>query len=307
VHHTASAAASSGGSSSLSALLSSYFTAAARATASVRRTLSLFPAHLQLSVPHDVWSRALASPAFMNPTALCAGLPRLVSRAHLLASGRLVHIPRLRPPTLAQIDARLRRCMDVALQTTTLHALSPRLVIVNALHLSGRKLPTLATLFAVDQFHRHTATCDPVVAPTTSYSAEEAAAEAWWREASWPQRAAVVWADFRRNMVTIAAVLRLVVLFTPLALSAPLAFYFGVSRQAWMEKLRQTMEAAGPAFIKWGQWAATRQDMFPPDMCTELARMQAGAPTHPCVPRAPCRRAACAVQCCRTLLHCPDV
>jgi hypothetical protein len=24
---------------------------------------------------------------------------------------------------------------------------------------------------------------------------------------------------------------------------------------------------AGPAFIKWGQWAATRLDMFPPDFC----------------------------------------
>jgi aarF domain-containing kinase len=27
---------------------------------------------------------------------------------------------------------------------------------------------------------------------------------------------------------------------------------------------------AGPAFIKWGQWAATRHDLFPPDMCSEL-------------------------------------
>lgn len=24
------------------------------------------------------------------------------------------------------------------------------------------------------------------------------------------------------------------------------------------------------AFIKWGQWAATRHDLFPPDLCSEL-------------------------------------
>jgi hypothetical protein len=41
-----------------------------------------------------------------------------------------------------------------------------------------------------------------------------------------------------------------------------------------------TLERAGPAFIKWGQWAATRPDMFPPDMCTELERLQTKAPAH---------------------------
>ena len=29
----------------------------------------------------------------------------------------------------------------------------------------------------------------------------------------------------------------------------------------------------GPAFIKWGQWAATRHDLFPPDMCEELEKL----------------------------------
>ena len=55
----------------------------------------------------------------------------------------------------------------------------------------------------------------------------------------------VVCNDLRRDAVTVLHVLRLFVLFTPLAMSAPLVFYFGVSRQAWMEKLRETMEAAG--------------------------------------------------------------
>lgn len=38
---------------------------------------------------------------------------------------------------------------------------------------------------------------------------------------------------------------------------------------------RKTLELAGPAFMKWGQWAATRADTFPPDMCKELAQLQA--------------------------------
>lgn len=37
---------------------------------------------------------------------------------------------------------------------------------------------------------------------------------------------------------------------------------------------------AGPAFMKWGQWAATRVDIFPPDMCKELAKLQTKAPAH---------------------------
>ena len=41
----------------------------------------------------------------------------------------------------------------------------------------------------------------------------------------------------------------------------------------WMARLRGTLEAAGPAFIKWGQWAATRHDLFPPDMCSELEKL----------------------------------
>jgi aarF domain-containing kinase len=32
--------------------------------------------------------------------------------------------------------------------------------------------------------------------------------------------------------------------------------------------------------MKWGQWAATRADIFPPDMCVELAKLQTKAPAH---------------------------
>ena len=44
--------------------------------------------------------------------------------------------------------------------------------------------------------------------------------------------------------------------------------------------MRWTLERAGPAFIKWGQWSATRPDLFPPDICRELAKLHTRAPQH---------------------------
>jgi aarF domain-containing kinase len=52
-------------------------------------------------------------------------------------------------------------------------------------------------------------------------------------------------------------------------------------RAAWISLLRTTLERAGPAFIKYGQWAATRHDLFPRDVCSELERLHASAPAHP--------------------------
>lgn len=69
-------------------------------------------------------------------------------------------------------------------------------------------------------------------------------------------------------------------LFTPAALSAPLALYMGVWRAGWMELLRWTLERAGPAFIKWGQWGSTRPDLFPRDVCKALESLQSNAPAH---------------------------
>jgi hypothetical protein len=60
----------------------------------------------------------------------------------------------------------------------------------------------------------------------------------------------------------------LLVLFTPLALLGPAAALLPsrALRQAWYRLLTWTLARAGCAFIKWGQWAATRPDLFPPDM-----------------------------------------
>lgn len=73
----------------------------------------------------------------------------------------------------------------------------------------------------------------------------------------------------------------MLLLFTPASLTAPFAVGLGLQRQHWLDLVVWTLERAGPAFIKWGQWAATRPDLFPPDLCSKLAQLQTGAPTHP--------------------------
>uniref|UniRef100_A0A804LQ12 ABC1 atypical kinase-like domain-containing protein n=1 Tax=Zea mays TaxID=4577 RepID=A0A804LQ12_MAIZE len=51
-------------------------------------------------------------------------------------------------------------------------------------------------------------------------------------------------------------------------------------RKTWLRLVHSTLELAGPVFIKWGQWAATRPDLFPSDLCTELSKLHTKAPAH---------------------------
>lgn len=73
----------------------------------------------------------------------------------------------------------------------------------------------------------------------------------------------------------------LAILFSPCVVMAPFADTFGAEfRKIWLQIVRHTLEKAGPAFIKWGQWAATRPDLFPTDLCAELAKLHTKAPEH---------------------------
>jgi ubiquinone biosynthesis protein len=46
-------------------------------------------------------------------------------------------------------------------------------------------------------------------------------------------------------------------------------------------RLRRVLEEAGGVYVKLGQIGATRVDLVPPDICTELAKLQNRAPTEP--------------------------
>ncbi|KAL6992661.1 hypothetical protein U1Q18_010774 [Sarracenia purpurea var. burkii] len=83
------------------------------------------------------------------------------------------------------------------------------------------------------------------------------------------------------GVVLLLRAIYLAILFSPCIVMAPFANYFGLQfRKVWLVVVHHTLERAGPAFIKWGQWAATRPDLFPRDLCTELAQLHTKAPEH---------------------------
>ncbi|KAL7622462.1 hypothetical protein AAE478_007968 [Parahypoxylon ruwenzoriense] len=81
----------------------------------------------------------------------------------------------------------------------------------------------------------------------------------------------------------------LLFIFVPVILAVP-AIWIG-NRQPnhdnersgtlwWYNFLVKRMEAAGPAFIKLGQWAASRTDIFPTEMCDIMSKLHSNAPAH---------------------------
>ncbi|KAF5475582.1 hypothetical protein F2P56_007375 [Juglans regia] len=83
------------------------------------------------------------------------------------------------------------------------------------------------------------------------------------------------------GVVLLVRALYLAILFSPSVMMAPFVDYFGPQyRKMWLQIVHRTLEKAGPAFIKWGQWAATRPDLFPRDLCTKLSELHSKAPEH---------------------------
>ena len=83
--------------------------------------------------------------------------------------------------------------------------------------------------------------------------------------------------------------LHLVVIFVPVIFMVP-TIWFGPRRKDhgderagtlwWYGFLVHSMERAGPAFIKLGQWAASRTDIFPQEMCNKMSSLHSNAPAH---------------------------
>lgn len=83
--------------------------------------------------------------------------------------------------------------------------------------------------------------------------------------------------------------LQLVVIFVPVIIAVP-AIWVG-KRQPdrdnersgtlwWYGFLVNSMELAGPAFIKLGQWAASRSDVFPDEMCDIMSKLHSNSQAH---------------------------
>ncbi|KAL6246588.1 hypothetical protein RBB50_006826 [Rhinocladiella similis] len=81
----------------------------------------------------------------------------------------------------------------------------------------------------------------------------------------------------------------LAIVFVPVLATAPIVLV-GLRRKDrdnersgtiwWYGFLVSAMERAGPAFIKLGQWAASRSDIFPAEMCKVMSTLHSNAPAH---------------------------
>ncbi|CAI5759330.1 unnamed protein product [Candida verbasci] len=92
-------------------------------------------------------------------------------------------------------------------------------------------------------------------------------------------------------MFTFTRFLELSFIFVPVLLSSPIC-WFGRKKKMqdgtiirsgaslWYVYLRWSAEIAGASFIKLGQWAASRTDIFPQAMCDELSQLHSNAKAH---------------------------
>ncbi|KAI5866049.1 ABC1 family protein [Durotheca rogersii] len=83
--------------------------------------------------------------------------------------------------------------------------------------------------------------------------------------------------------------IQLALIFVPVLLAVPVIWVGSRQPQRdnerpgtiwWYNLLVRCMEAAGPAFIKLGQWAASRTDIFPTEMCSIMSKLHSNAPAH---------------------------
>jgi aarF domain-containing kinase len=73
----------------------------------------------------------------------------------------------------------------------------------------------------------------------------------------------------------------LFILFLPVILTAIPAYLWSAFRNfIWFSLLTKSMAGGGAAFIKWGQWASTRPDLFPEELCVILSHLHTNAPQH---------------------------
>jgi aarF domain-containing kinase len=97
------------------------------------------------------------------------------------------------------------------------------------------------------------------------------------------------WRGFRQKMSLFYRACWLAAIFIPfMILAFPLYFISTLLSAYWKEylqctvwvMLRYCLERGGAAFIKWGQWSSTREDLFPDSLCRILGRLHDQAPTH---------------------------
>ncbi|XP_064145709.1 uncharacterized aarF domain-containing protein kinase 2 isoform X1 [Loxodonta africana] len=73
----------------------------------------------------------------------------------------------------------------------------------------------------------------------------------------------------------------LLVKFLPLLLLYPLTYLAPGVAALWLSLLLKATETSGPTYIKLGQWASTRRDLFSEAFCTAFSRLHVRVRPHP--------------------------
>ncbi|XP_001375346.1 uncharacterized aarF domain-containing protein kinase 2 [Monodelphis domestica] len=73
----------------------------------------------------------------------------------------------------------------------------------------------------------------------------------------------------------------LLVRFTPLLLFYPLTYPLHSFSRIWLKWLLMATESSGPTYIKLGQWASTRRDLFSEEFCSLFSRLHVRVAPHP--------------------------
>ncbi|EIW73193.1 hypothetical protein TREMEDRAFT_67258 [Tremella mesenterica DSM 1558] len=79
-------------------------------------------------------------------------------------------------------------------------------------------------------------------------------------------------------IATLVRFFHLALLFGPVILLSPMLVNWGALW--WYSFLVKQMERAGPSFIKLGQWAASRADLFPSALCDRLSKLHSNGDPH---------------------------
>uniref|UniRef100_A0A8D0MEF6 ABC1 atypical kinase-like domain-containing protein n=1 Tax=Sus scrofa TaxID=9823 RepID=A0A8D0MEF6_PIG len=73
----------------------------------------------------------------------------------------------------------------------------------------------------------------------------------------------------------------LLVKFFPLLLLYPFTYLAPSVSSLWLYLLLKATETSGPTYIKLGQWASTRRDLFSEAFCTQFSKLHVRVPPHP--------------------------
>ncbi|KAG2173698.1 hypothetical protein INT43_005118 [Umbelopsis isabellina] len=99
------------------------------------------------------------------------------------------------------------------------------------------------------------------------------------------------WLDtwFLEPILVCKRFVHVILLFSPIVIAIPIAFFGAKNPDEhdersgtiwWYNLIMNQMELAGPTFIKLGQWAASRTDLFPLALCSRLGKLHSSVTPH---------------------------